>query len=55
MSDEKKESFNEVTNRWNNCSIKDRGQDPDIWFNELFNLNLKFKDIKKNMINTKMI
>ena len=28
------------------CRIKDRSQDPDIWFNELFDLNLKFKNIK---------
>ena len=31
---------------WNNCSIKETSQDPDIWFNELFNLTLKFKNIK---------
>ena len=35
-----------MTNRWNNFRIKDTSQDPDIWFNELFNLNLKLKDIK---------
>ena len=26
--------------------IKDTSQDPDIWFNELYNLNLYFKKIK---------
>ena len=46
VSDEKQESLNEVTNRWNNCSIKDLIQDPDIWFNELYNLKLNFKNIK---------
>ena len=46
VSDEKQESLNEVTNRWNNCSIKDLIQDPDIWFNELYNLKLNFKKIK---------
>ena len=45
MLDEKQESLNEVTNRWNKCSIDDTSQDPDIWFNELYNLNLKFNNI----------
>ena len=40
--------MNEVTNRWNNFSVKDTSQYPDIWFNELFNLNLKFKRIQSN-------
>ena len=35
-----------MTNRWNNFRIKDTSQYPDIWFNELFNLNLKFNKIK---------
>ena len=42
ISDEKKESFNEVTNRWNTCGIKDTSQ-----HNELFNLNLKLNKIKE--------
>ena len=46
VSDEKRESFNEVTNMWNNCKIKDTGLDLDIWFNELYYLNLKFNNIK---------
>ena len=46
VSDEKQESLNGVTNRWNNCRIKDTSQDQYIWFNELYNLNLKFKKIK---------
>ena len=33
---------------WNNCRIKDTSQDSDIWFNELFHLNLKLKKIKAN-------
>ena len=47
MSYENQERLNEVAKRWNNCRIKDTIQDPDIWFNELFNLNLKFKKIKE--------
>ena len=35
-----------MTNRWNNCIIKYTSQDPDIWFNELYNLNLEFKKLK---------
>ena len=46
VSNENQDTLNEVTNRWNNCSIKDTSQDTDIWFNDLFNLNLKFKKIK---------
>ena len=46
MSDEKKESLNWTKNRWNNCKIKDTSIYPDIWFNELYNLNLNFKNIK---------
>ena len=45
MSDEKQENFNGVTTRRNNCKIKDTILDPEIWFNELSNLNLKFKNI----------
>ena len=47
MSEEKQESFNEVTNRWNNFKIKDTSLDPYIWFNELYNLNLNFKNINE--------
>ena len=46
VSDKKQESLNEVTNRWNISRIKGISRDPDIWFNELFNSNLKFKKIK---------
>ena len=38
--------MNEVINRCNNYRIKDKNKDPDIWFNEKFNLNLKVKKIK---------
>ena len=31
---------------WNNFRIKDTSQDPDIWPNQIYNLNLKFKKIK---------
>ena len=48
VSDEKQESLNEVTNRWKNCKIKDTSLDPYFWFNELYNLNLKFNKIKAN-------
>ena len=51
MSDEKQDSLNEVTNRCNNSRIKDTSQDPDIWFNELYKLNLEFKKIKANYEN----
>ena len=46
VSYEKQESLNEVTNRYNNCKIKETSIDPDIWFNDLYNINLKFKKIK---------
>ena len=46
LLDERKDILNEVTNRWKSCRIKDTSQDPDIWFNELFNLKLKFNKIK---------
>ena len=46
VSDKKQESLNEVTNRWNNCNIKDTRIDPYILFDGLYNLNLKFKKIK---------
>ena len=35
-----------MTNRWNDCSIKDKIQDSDISLNEQFNLYLKFNNIK---------
>ena len=44
--DENQESLNEITNRWNNFGIKETSQNPDIWFNEIFSLNLKFNHIK---------
>ena len=47
VSEEKQESLNEVTEIWNNFRIKDKRQDPDLLFNELYNLNLKFKKIKE--------
>ena len=47
VSEGKQEIINEVTNRWNLCSIKDTIQDTYIWFNKLYNLNLKFKKIKE--------
>ena len=46
VSDEKQEMLNEVNNRRNNRKIKDTSSDPGIWFNELYNLNLKFKNTK---------
>ena len=46
VSGEKQEGLNEVINRCNNYRIKDKNKDPDIWFNEKFNLNLKVKKIK---------
>ena len=46
VSDDKQEGLNLVTNRWNNCSIKDTSQDLDIWFNVLYNINLNFNNIK---------
>ena len=45
-SEEKQEVLNEVTNRSNIFMIKVTSQYPDIWFNELYNLNLKFDEIK---------
>ena len=35
-----------MTNRWNNWKIKDTSLDPDIWFDDIYNLNLNFKNIK---------
>ena len=55
VSDKKQENLNEVTNRWNNFRIKDAGKYPDTWFNELFDLNLKLKNIEGNIINMKTI
>ena len=46
VSDKKQESLNEVTNIWNNFSTGYTIQYLDIWFNELFSLNLKFNKIK---------
>ena len=46
MSDDNKESLNEVKNMWNNFNIKYTSLDPYIWFNDLYNLNLKFKSIQ---------
>ena len=44
--DDKQESLNEIRNRWNNFNIKDTSLDPYIWFNAMYNLNLRFKNIK---------
>ena len=46
VSDDNQDSLTGFTNRWNNYSIKDTSLDPYIWFNGLYNLNLKFKKIK---------
>ena len=54
VPDEKQDILNEVKNRWNNCKVKDAIHDPEIWFNELYNLNLKFKKIKKKYEKMKM-
>ena len=43
---EEKKRFNDVMNRWNNYMIKYTSQDHNIWFNELFHVNLKLKKIK---------
>ena len=48
VSDDNQERLNQLTNRWNNCDIKETSLDPDIWFNKLYNLNLRFKSIKSN-------
>ena len=37
VSDEKQESLNDVTNKWNACRINDTSQEPDMRFDELFN------------------
>ena len=47
VSDETQERLNEVTNRWNNCKIRNTSLDPDILFIEIYNLNLNFKKIKE--------
>ena len=39
--------MNEVKNRWNTFRIKETSQGTDIWFNELYNLNLKLKKTKE--------
>ena len=36
---------------WNTCRVKEKIQDPYIWFNELYNVNLKLKKIKEKMRN----
>ena len=46
VSDDIQEILIEVTNRCNKCNIKDTSLEPDIWFNELYSLNLKFNNIK---------
>ena len=46
VSDEKQEILDEVTNRCNKFIINTTSQGPDIWFNELYNLNLKLNNIK---------
>ena len=46
VSDDKQKRLNEVTNIWNYVRIKDTSQDPDIWSNELYKLNLKINKIK---------
>ena len=46
--DENQQTLNEVENMWIKFSINDTSQDTDIWFNELYNLKLKFKKIKEN-------
>ena len=53
MSEEKQESLNEAKNRWDTCSIKDKNKNPDICLNELYNLNLKFNNIKENDMDMK--
>ena len=35
-----------MTNSWNNFNIKDTSLDPYIWFNEIYNFNFKFNNIK---------
>ena len=47
ISDKKQESLNDVTNRCKNCKIKDASLYLYIWFNELYNLNLKLNKIKE--------
>ena len=46
VSDDKQESLNYVTNRWNKCSIRVTSQYPDISFYEQFNSNVKLNKIK---------
>ena len=48
VSEEKQDILNEVTNKWNTCRIKDTSQYTGIYFNELYNINLKFNNIKKH-------
>ena len=46
VSEEKQEILNEITSRWNTYRIKEANQNPDIWFNEVYDLNFKFNKIK---------
>ena len=46
VSDDKQESLNEVTDIWNNSSIRYTSKYPDIWSNEWFNFNLKLNKIR---------
>ena len=47
VSEEKQQSLNEVTNRCNIFSSKVTRQCPEIWFNELYNLNFKLNKTKE--------
>ena len=49
VSDDKKEIQNEVANRWNTCGIKYRSQESKIWFNALYILDFKLKEVKEKM------
>ena len=46
VSDEKQDSLSEVTNRWNKCKINNTILEPDVYFIEIYSLNLKFKRMK---------
>ena len=43
----KKTNLNEVTNRCNILSSKVTSQDPEIWFNEPYDLNFKLNKTKE--------
>ena len=47
VSYEKQGILNEVTKSWNNFRINHTSQDSNIWFNGLFNLNLKLIKFKE--------